>query len=65
MGIQISFATHDDVCDVIIIHAYTAAKHDAIIIVSSCYWSLQSIKVYALPTKKKKKNNPILLPTGL
>jgi len=31
------FATCDDVYDVIIIHAYTAAMHDAIIIVSSCY----------------------------
>ena len=31
------FATCDDVYDVIIIHAYTAAMRDAITIVSSCY----------------------------
>jgi len=30
-------ATHNDVYDLIIIHAYTAATRDAIIIVSSCY----------------------------
>jgi len=36
--IQLStgFATRDDVYEVIIIHAYTAATHDVIIIVSSC-----------------------------
>jgi len=30
------FATRNDVYDVITIHAYTAATHDSIIIVSSC-----------------------------
>ena len=33
----IGFATRDDVYDVITIHAYTVATHDAIIIVSSCW----------------------------
>jgi len=30
------FATRDDVYDAIIIHAYTATTHDAIIVVSGC-----------------------------
>ena len=32
----IGFVTRDDAYDIIIIHAYTAATHGAIIIVSSC-----------------------------